>query len=90
MEKRKKYVKMEADTAIAAVVMLLVTAHGNHALDKASGIEGLLRSRMLLSIPFKAALHIRTPWHQGEEFLWMLAEVHGRQVGQADVQIRFR
>ena len=69
---------------------LTVTAHGNHALDKAVGTEGSLRSRILLFIPFKAALHIRTPWHQGEEFLWMLAEVHGRQIGQADVQIRFR
>ena len=54
-----------------------VTAHGNHALDKAAGTEGSLRSRLLLFILFKATLHIRTPWHQGEQLLGMLAEVHG-------------
>ena len=68
----------------------LVTAHGNHALDKAAGTEGSLRSRLLLFILFKATLHIRTPWHQGEQLLGMLAEVHGWQIGQANVQIRFR
>ena len=68
---------------------LIVTAHGNHALDKAAGTEGSLRSRLLLFILFKATLHIRTPWHQGEQLLGMLAEVHGWQIGQANVQIRF-
>ena len=63
----------------------LVTAHGNHALDKAAGTEGSLRSRLLLFILFKATLHIRTPWHQGEQLLGMLAEVHGWQIGQAKV-----
>ena len=67
----------------------VVTAHGNHALDKAAGTEGSLRSRLLLFILFKATLHIRTPWHQGEQLLGMLAEVHGWQIGQANVQIRF-
>ena len=67
-----------------------VTAHRNHALDKAAGTEGSLRSRLLLFILFKATLHIRTPWHQGEQLLGMLAEVHGWQIGQANVQIRFR
>lgn len=67
-----------------------VTAHRNHALDKAAGTEGSLRSRLLLFILFKATLHIRTPWHQGEQVLGMLAEVHGWQIGQANVQIRFR
>ena len=69
---------------------LEVTAHGNHALDKTAGTEGSLRSRLLLFILFKATLHIRTPWHQGEQLLGMLAEVHGWQIGQANVQIRFR
>ena len=72
------------------MLRIFVTAHGNHALDKAAGTEGSLRSRLLLFILFKATLHIRTPWHQGEQFLGMLAEVHGRQIGQANVQIRFR